>query len=271
MKSTLSVLAVAVLCLTSIQGDPAPVSIMQLGDSITQGGGIGNAPDQAGYRDRLFTDLKAAHVAFTFIGVRSDNASPQLISAGDQFHNGFSGHTLVSIAGNLAGVAFASPRSTDPLGGYWLTGGGAAGRPAANPGIVTLLAGTNDLLFGNTLDQMESSMDGILAWFHANRPNAVVIVGTVLPYQTNQFVPDSPAIAQAKDVQGTAFNAWLKSEEMPKYSNYRLVDISRLFRKPGGAINETLLSTDRLHPNAAGYQVIGDAWAPAVRAALAAN
>lgn len=268
MKSTLSLLAIAVLCLASVKGDPAPVSIMPLGDSITQGGGIGNAPDQAGYRDTLFMDLKAAHIVFTFIGVRSDNASPQLISAGAQFHNGFSGHTLVSIAGNLAGVAFASPRSTDPLGGYWLTGGGATGRPAANPRLVTLLAGTNDLLFGNTLEQMESSMDGILAWFQANRPNTIVIVGTVLPYQTNQFVPDSPAVAQAKDAQGTAFNHWLKAEEMPKYSNYRLVDISALFRKPGGMINEGLFSTDRLHPNLAGYQVIGDAWAPAVRATL---
>jgi hypothetical protein len=210
------------------------------------------------------------NASFTFTGVRDDDASAQLIAAGDQYHNGSSGYVTADIYGNLAGVATPEHASTaaSNLGGYWLTGGNGTGRGAVDPGIVTLLAGTNDLLFANSISVMETSMDDILSWFYANRPDTRVIVGTVIPYQQNQFSSDDLATAQAKNAQCNAFNTWLKTTEIPKFSGYQLVDLNSLFYSSNGTINESLYSTDQLHPDAAGYEAIGNAWAPVVEADL---
>jgi len=239
---------------------------MPMGDSITCGGGIGNAPNQSGYRDQLFAELTARHVNFKFVGVSStaQYASPQLIAAGDAGHNGYGAYTLGNLWTNIAGTTGPAPfphGGSDNMGGYWLTGGGGTGRGAITPDVLLLMAGINDIYQGhgttNSYLSGENYMTDILRWFKSNRPSTRVFVGAVTPV-TNGILVDS-SYTDNWNKQISAFNSWLKTN-VPSYGpDYQFVDnYSPFFRN--GVLNTNALSIDGLHPNAAGYILLGNAW-----------
>jgi lysophospholipase L1-like esterase len=143
-------------------------------------------------------------------------------------------------------------------GGDWLTGNGAS-QPAVFPNIVLLLGGTNDFDQGESAATAEVSMDNILNWFQTNRPNSVLIVGTVPYWLPGQFSSDPTYI----NSQITLFNSWLVNTELTqsKFSSYTSVDLNALF-----AANEsTYYSVDGVHPDSTGYDAMGDAWAAAIQ------
>jgi hypothetical protein len=76
------------------------ILIMPLGDSITQGGGVGNDNTdangyylQSGYRSELYTDLTADKLSFQFEGTSTGHATQILDNANQEYSNGFSGYT----------------------------------------------------------------------------------------------------------------------------------------------------------------------------------
>ncbi len=244
----------------------ALVTIMPMGDSITCGGGIGNAPNQSGYRDQLFADLTARHVDFKFTGVSStaQYASPKLLAAGDAGHNGYGAYTLGNLWTNIAGTTGPAPfphGGSDNMGGYWLTGGGGTGRGAVTPDVVLLMAGINDIYQGheatNSYLSGENYMTDILRWLKTNRTSTSVFVGAVTPV-TNGILVDA-SYTDNWNRQIGAFNSWLKTN-VPSYGpHYHFVDnYSPFFTN--GVLNTNALSIDGLHPNAAGYILLGNAW-----------
>ena len=250
----------------------AQIQIMPLGDSITCGGGIGNAPNQSGYRDELFTLLTARHLNFKFVGVSSQAqyASPQLIAAGDAGHNGYGAYTLGNLWTNIAGTTGPVPfphGGSDNMGGYWLTGGGGTGRGEVIPDVILLMGGINDIYQGhlatNSYLAGEAYMTDILGWFRTNRPHTSVFVGAVTPV-TNGLLVD-PVYTTNWNTQIVTFNSWLKTN-VPSYgANYHFVDQHAPFFT-SGVLNTNALSIDGLHPNAAGYILLGKSWANALSA-----
>lgn len=276
--SSLSLLLACGLLLADESALAAPISIMPIGDSITAGGGYGQSGP--GYRGPLYNNLIANGVSFAYAGINTNSNGPTTglpsLPAGYLNHNGYGSYTLADINSNLA--ANGTKHSTANNGGFWLTGGnpttdisgGALNRPAVFPDVVLLMAGTNDADYsygsgngtvanGYGLTAMQNSMHSILTWFNTNRPNTTVIVGTVVPW--NKYGDNATDYA-ATSAQVVAFNNWLRTTEIPSFPKYRLVDMNPLFLNSDGTNNTTLFtpSQDGIHPNSAGYTLVGDAW-----------
>lgn len=247
--------------LTAISAPPAPITIMPLGDSITKGAIFGGSTSQSGYRDQLYTDLKGEGANFQFVGVTTSYASPQLIAAGDQYHDGFGSYALSDIYNNLASVALPGHGGDTNVGGYWMTGGGGTLRQAITPDVVLLMGGINDFYYGGSLSTVETNMSNILNWFASNRPNTMMLVGDITPFNPAMSGVASTNVARytGYNTNIPLYNAWLSNNISSFGSNFHVVDTYDPFLS-SGAPNTNLYSTDGIHPNAAGYVVLGNAW-----------
>jgi len=134
---------------------------------------------------------------------------------------------------------------------------------ALRPKVVVFLAGTNDIA-GNTgpmtLEAIEDNLASMAELATAN--NIKVVLSSVLPVcdyiklQTERRPPEKV----------TALNAWIKDYAARNgfvYLDYysAMLDDKQMFRKE--------LTYDGLHPNDAGYEVMGPLAEKAISAALA--
>ena len=150
--------------------------ILPLGDSITDGvGGTGG-----GYRARLHLLLNNAGDAFNFVGSATNNSTPALINSGQHYHEGHSGYRIDQIEGNLTGLVSSAPVPDTNNGGHWLDGGIAVGRAPIFPDLILLHIGTNDASQGRTATQMQASLQSLLTKIKTTRPNAQVIVASLI-------------------------------------------------------------------------------------------
>ena len=137
----------------------------------------------------------------------------------------------------------------DTNGGHWLTGGGI--RPAIDPDIVLLHIGTNDVWFqAGAIDRLDNLVNHIFTL----RPKTTLFLASLIPR------PDRPEF----DSFMAAYNASIPGI-VKKYQaagdNVFYVDMhSKLDPK-------TDYQADKIHPNAAGYNKMGDAWYAAIQAA----
>ena len=107
----------------------APLVILPLGDSITQGASQ-PASVPGGYRDPLRTLLTNAGYQIQFVGSASDNATAALTASGNATHEGHGGYTTSNLLVNLD----ANGGTSGNNGGFWITGNGGS-RPAIPGGI----------------------------------------------------------------------------------------------------------------------------------------
>lgn len=236
-------------------------NIMPLGDSITYGSGV-----PGGYRDRLNTNLKNAGYSFTFVGSRTDNPTPQLTADGQTHQEGYGGYQLQMIADNLEGNPSDLP--TPNNGGYWLTGTG--GRSPVYPDVVLLHIGTNDIdlgvdvgVGGSDTSHLQTRLRNLIARIVTLRPNAHVIVSTLIPYA----VP-------AKNSQVQTYNEAIKTvivrDFVADHKHVSYVDNYKNFVDANGNIlTPSLLSSDGVHPTQAGYNLMGDTWTAGIKAIAA--
>ena len=210
----------------------AVVNIMPLGDSLTQGvqdtdGTPTPANKQIAYRARLEDRLQEVGFGFDFVG---DQASGNLLMD-DPHHEAISGQVIAQISGRVDSY----------LG--------------ADPDVVLLMAGTNDLTddtdTGTPGIQPTSNVPAVVAAFEAlvdntiaEWPGANIIIATLPPHlnaaansNVNDFNVEIPGIAAAtSDATG----------------NVDWVDMNAVI------IPEAL--TDAVHPDDDGYQRMGDVW-----------
>jgi lysophospholipase L1-like esterase len=193
------------------------VKIMPLGDSITWG--VGSSTSSS-YRADLWSRLVGgAGLAVDFVGSGQSGSVP------DTDNEGHSGWRIEQLTASIDG---------------WLA--------TAQPDVVLLHIGTNDMNQNFDIANAPARLGQLLDRIHADRPDATVLVA--------QIVPSLDATVNARV---NSYNAAVPSVVGPR-SYTRLVDL-----------NSTLTAadlSDTLHPNDGGYAKMADLWYAALEPVL---
>ena len=214
-------------------------NIMPLGDSITGGGTPG------GYRQELYNNLTAAGYSFRFVGSQTTYPTSTLTSAvPDQSrHEGHDGYNVQQI---IDGVQNSN----------WLN---------ANPDIILLHIGANDSLAPN-IATAPDRLDTLLGRIIAKKPNARIIVAKIIGGSTANNNPN----ATAYDSNIATYNAAIEQKvadrnnpHITMVDMYSLMNIHHQTNELGQQYY-----ADMAHPNQLGYNLMGDAWAGAIKSAL---
>lgn len=221
--TVLSTMAVFLLSLaTPVFAQAAPIKVMPLGDSITDGFTVAG-----GYRVQFYNRLVADGLtgSMDFVGSQSNGPASLL----DREHEGHTSWHIADISNNIDS---------------WMT--------SANPSIVMLMIGANDVLhsqYTGASARLSSLIDQICAKLPAG---GKLYVSTITPltdsaYNTlvNQYNADIPGIVQSKVAQGK-----------PVY----LVNMN--------SVITTADLSDGIHPSATGYDKMGNAWYEIIKSNL---
>jgi len=215
--------------------ETGPCKIMPFGDSITEG----CCNFVGGYRVELFRHALQDGHDITFVGSVSN------------------GPTTVD------GVPF--PRDHEGHGGYTIDDEPARGTngispfvdtslPSYVPDIITLMIGTNDINGNIDVADAPNRLGTLLDSIHAQDPDILVVLAQIIPTTndgTNQAVQTYNAAMPA-----------LVSDRVALGHHLLLVDMYTAFTQDANYKN-TLLS-DGLHPNDAGYALMGQTWYAAI-------
>jgi len=212
--------AVALIVPTAASGAVVtgrPVRIMPLGDSITWGVGSSTTSSyRLGLWQRLVT---GAGLAVDFVGSGQSGALP------DTDNEGHSGWRIEQLTASVDG---------------WLA--------SAQPDVVLLHIGTNDMNQNFDVAGAPARLGTLLDRIHADLPSVTVLVAQIVP-----------ALDAGVNARINAFNAAVPGVVAPR-SFTRLVDL-----------NNTITGADladTLHPNDAGYTKMASLWYSALAAVL---
>jgi GDSL-like lipase/acylhydrolase family protein len=217
--------------------DGSSCRIMPLGDSITDG--IDQTIQYAsngGYRLELFRLAVTDGHDITFVGTRPANG-PTGNVAGQPFprnHEGISGNTIQQVADRVDAALAANP-----------------------PDIVLLQIGTNNLYQGMAPDvpgQLASLIDQITT----GAPDALVVVAQITPLG-GQF-PNNGVDEYNAAIPG------IVQQRVDAGKHLIVVDqFTRIASTPNFVAQ---LLPDNIHPNAAGYAIMGENWYGAIETFL---
>jgi len=207
-----------------------PCKIMPLGDSITAGAG---STRNGSYRVELFRRALQARQRITFVG--SDTGGPGKVDgvAFPAAHEGHSGYTIDD-GGGRSGIA--------PLV--------AAAMASHRPNIVTLMIGTNDVDIRLDPANAPARLGALIDTIQAADPNVLVVLAKIVP-----------TVSNAEDVAVVAYNEAmpaLVASRVQSGKHIVLVDMHAAFKKNPNFASDYM--TDNLHPNDAGYAVMGGVW-----------
>jgi lysophospholipase L1-like esterase len=218
-------------------GDPGPCPappktcrVLPLGDSITYG--LGSTLG-GGYRVPLFAAAVAGGLHLGFVGSQANG--PAVVS-GEPFprsHDGYIGYTIEAGGGRrgLAPVVYNIVRG-------------------AQPHVILLMIGVNDVGLGlGTGPEIAGRLGAMLETVFMVAPAATVLVAQITP---NTVTAEAPLL--------DAYNLALldvAAQQVNEGHHVQIVDVHDAFT--ARADWPSLLS-DGVHPNDAGYVVMGDAW-----------
>ncbi len=215
--------ALLFVCALPLATGAAQVRVMPLGDSITEA----FAP-QTSFRRPLWLDLMANGHCVDFVGGQTGVAGDPLPGADfDPHHEGHVTWRADQIAGNI--LTYTA---------------------AAQPDIVLLAAGANDLIQGQGVTDAIGDVGLIIDGLRQIEPEVTVLLA-------QYFSPDSadplaaPIIAQFPVFNGEI--ALLAAAKHSPLSPVLLVDLATGF-------DAQVDTYDGVHPNAQGEQKLADAW-----------
>ena len=225
----------AVLMLSVLLAQAAPTSkdvdiivthttaVYPLGDSLTLGAYDASDFGIGGYRAPLWSQLIQEGYALDFVGSVNGPAPAGV----DPNHEGHGGWRVDDLTNQIDGW----------LGGY-------------KPDVILLLAGANDLIQGYGVDTATTRMDALLGRIFADRPNAVVLLGTLPWVPTPNFYNYSINQIQAYNNRLPALVTKYKQQGKA----IELVDQYNL------GLTAADFNADQVHPKASGYAKIAQAW-----------
>jgi lysophospholipase L1-like esterase len=227
--------------------NPCPASgtcaIMPLGDSITDGVGSSQG---GGYRVQLFHDAVQGHQSITFVGSASDPNGPTTVD-GKPFPRNHEGHPGYTVD-NSSTTSGISPLVDASIA-------------TNHPNIILLMIGTNDLNRNIDPTNFPTRLGALMDKIINDAPNSLVVVAKITPWQddgtnVNAVEPFNTKIATVVQTRITSGK------------HVALVDMYTPFR--ANSNYKTALMNDYLHPNNAGYVIMGDVWYSAIKGYLPA-
>ena len=207
-----------------------PCKILPFGDSITRGA---KSSDDAGYRSPLYKLILAAKQKATFTGSASNGPSQVSGQPFPRSHEGHAGWTIDPgynmISSSYSGISKLLPS------------------PAldANPNIILLMIGTNDLFARDTAN-MATRLEALLDKIVQGAPNALIVLAQLTPLghsdaNLTAYNAKIPGIVQARAAKGQHIIG---------------VDMSKL---------PTSQLADGTHPTDQGYAYMANIWYPAIK------
>jgi lysophospholipase L1-like esterase len=213
-------------------------TILPLGDSITEG--CCTAPE-GGYRIELFHQAVLNGKNLTFVGTLLNGPATVQNRTFPMRHEGHGGFTIAGGGvGPLAGSVTDTAIST------------------YHPNIVLLMIGTNDINGNIDVANAPQRLGQLIDEITTDAPAALVVVATIIPIA----VPNA-------DQRTRAYNAaipGLVSARASAGKHVVLLDNYAAFSKDPNY--QTTLKADGLHPNDAGYVVLGQSFYGAIAALL---
>jgi lysophospholipase L1-like esterase len=216
----------------------SPCAVLPLGDSITEGFGSSGA----GYRVELFKQAVQNGKNLTFVGSLQNGPDTVQNVTFPKHHEGHDGYTIASGTGN-SGISGAI--TDQAIANY-------------HPNIVLLMIGTNDINGNVDVANAPSRLGSLIDDITTRAANALVVVATIIPIAnagTNQKVQTYNAalvgIVSARATAGkhvTLLDNYAAFAKVPNYA--------------------TTIMYNYLHPNDAGYVVLGDSFYSAIGALL---
>jgi lysophospholipase L1-like esterase len=217
-------------------------AIMPLGDSITDGVGSSGG----GYRVELFHKAVQAGKAITFVGSATDPNGPTTVD-GKPFPRNHEGHPGYTID-NSSTTSGISPLVDASIA-------------TNHPNIITLMIGTNDLNRNVDPTNFPTRLGALLDKIINDAPNALVVVAKITPWQDDGT--NTSAVEPFNTKIATLVQTYITSGK-----HVALVDMYGPFR--ANTNYKTALMNDYLHPNDAGYVIMGDTWYAAIQSYLPA-
>ncbi|MEO8215380.1 MAG: SGNH/GDSL hydrolase family protein, partial [Myxococcales bacterium] len=231
---------------------PALCKILPFGDSITMGVGSNGSNSNGGYRVELFHRAHADGKSITFVGTATANG-PTMVD-GVTFprqHEGHSGYTI----DNAPGKSGISPLVTRVM-------------PATKPDIVTLMIGTNDVQHDIDVTNAPARLGKLLDSIIATDAHMLLVVAQIVPttdakvnVAVQAFNNAIPALVNSRSAAG---------KHIILVDMYQPIASAPGFQASGSTVPDNKVGPmyDWLHPNVAGYKVMGDTWYDAIKGAL---
>jgi lysophospholipase L1-like esterase len=219
--------------------------VMPLGDSITEG----FPTFMGGYRVELFHQANLAGKTITFVGRRTNgpagDGGPALVD-GKVFptgNEGYSGFTIDDAP--AAGRSGISPLVQGAIAMF-------------HPHVILLMIGTNDINISVDLPNAPARLGLLLDRITTVAPATLLVVA--------QIVPTTTDTTNARIMTYNAAIPALVQQRASAGKHVVLVDMYTAFTSH--ADYKTSLMTDELHPNLAGYAVLGQTWYHAIASFL---
>ena len=240
-RSSVAAVLIAIALLSGVAHAPGPaissaaeppVSIMPLGDSITDGLSASHfcCGVPGAYRISLDAHLRAAGYSFDFVGTQASGPQP------DKDHQGHPGHRIDEVLNG------------DDEGTHTGVNGWLAANP---PRVVLLMVGTNDILHNVSVPTAPSRLSALVDRIIQLRPTAQVLVASIPPLVGAKASLNSKVIAYNADVRD------LVQAKAAAGKGVRFVDVY-----PALAAGD--FGSDGVHPNRAGHDKIAKVWADAL-------
>jgi lysophospholipase L1-like esterase len=204
-----------------------PCRVMPLGDSITQG--KDGSSDEGGYRETLFRLAHAAGKSIQLVGSRTNGPATVDGVAWPRTHEGYSGYTIPALLRDDL-----TPNNVKTF----------------KPNIVLLMIGTNDLSVGE--DMPEVRLAGIVDIILDADPKLLLFLTQITPGQVDK------ASYNQKVKPYNAAMVGIVSQRAAAGKHIRLMDMNTPFLS--NANYSTALLANGVHPNDAGYKLMGQTW-----------
>jgi lysophospholipase L1-like esterase len=211
---------------------------LPLGDSITAGTG---SSDGGGYRVELFRQAVTHSQSITFVGTSTSGPTTVSGKTFPRSHEGHSGFVIDTIPQRqgLSSVTDAAIAKSIPH-------------------IVLLMIGTNDIAWTYDLGNEPTRLGNLIDKIISDAPKALVVVAQI-----------GPSNDDARTALIKAYNDGIPAVVQARVAAGKHVSMVDMFTPFVSNVNyKTALLSDEVHPNDAGYVILGQTWYAAIQSFL---